>query len=226
MKKAKKRFINNLLYLCLAGIIVIGLMTIIATGGGGDGVSFDYNEPEPDAEIMGIYYVEGDIEGDRVSWTLYEDEYYCLMMEISAYPASDHVMCVWDYYPSSATEPCASDCFDLDEQDAISITYYSCGKFDLEDNYDKYGWHRYEYKITDVDSDIYTFEMEIRPPKGSQGITNGTKTLMVTNPENAFDADPLTYATIPWYWGEAGHNDFLHFVAYVGFNRHSHSIFQ
>lgn len=46
----------------------------------------------------------------------------------------------------------------------------------------------------------------------------GPKTIGVTNPENAFDGDLSTYANIPWYWGEGGHQDFLHFISQVSGN--------
>jgi len=36
MKKPRTSFIKNLTYLCLAGVIALGLMTIIGTGGGGE----------------------------------------------------------------------------------------------------------------------------------------------------------------------------------------------
>ena len=39
MKKARNRFINNLPYLFLVGVIALGLMTIVGTGGGGGGGS-------------------------------------------------------------------------------------------------------------------------------------------------------------------------------------------
>ena len=39
MKKARNRFINNLPYLFLVGVIAFGLMTIVGTGGGGGGGS-------------------------------------------------------------------------------------------------------------------------------------------------------------------------------------------
>ena len=45
MKKSRNGFIKNLRYLCLIGVIVLGLMTIVATGGsgggGGDGEAYD-----------------------------------------------------------------------------------------------------------------------------------------------------------------------------------------
>ena len=47
-------------------------------------------------------------------------------------------------------------------------------------------------------------------------IEQGHQTIGVTSADNAFDCNPDTYATIPWYWGEGGHHDFLHFVSYVG----------
>ena len=37
MKKARKGLIKNLTYLCLVGVVALGLMTIIGTGGGGGG---------------------------------------------------------------------------------------------------------------------------------------------------------------------------------------------
>jgi hypothetical protein len=37
MKKAGTMFIKNLRYLCLVGVIALGLMTIVGTGGGGGG---------------------------------------------------------------------------------------------------------------------------------------------------------------------------------------------
>jgi len=37
MKRVKNGFIRNLHYLCLVGVIALGLMTIVATGGGGGG---------------------------------------------------------------------------------------------------------------------------------------------------------------------------------------------
>ena len=37
MKKIRNRLIKNLRYLCLASVIILGLMTIISTGGGGGG---------------------------------------------------------------------------------------------------------------------------------------------------------------------------------------------
>jgi len=37
MKKARKGFIKTLPYLCLVGVIALGLMTIVGTGGGGGG---------------------------------------------------------------------------------------------------------------------------------------------------------------------------------------------
>ena len=46
----------------------------------------------------------------------------------------------------------------------------------------------------------------------------GPKTVGVTNPQNAFDGDLSTYAIIPWYWGEGGHQDFLHFISQVSGN--------
>ena len=39
MKRAKKGLIKNLTYLCLVGVIALGLMTIVGTGGGGGGES-------------------------------------------------------------------------------------------------------------------------------------------------------------------------------------------
>jgi hypothetical protein len=37
MKRVRNGFVKNLHYLCLAGVIALGLTTIIATGGGGGG---------------------------------------------------------------------------------------------------------------------------------------------------------------------------------------------
>jgi hypothetical protein len=37
MKKARNGFIKNLHYLCLTGVIALGLMTIIASSGGSNG---------------------------------------------------------------------------------------------------------------------------------------------------------------------------------------------
>ena len=37
MKKVRNEFIKSLYYLCLIGVIALGLMTIIGTGGGGGG---------------------------------------------------------------------------------------------------------------------------------------------------------------------------------------------
>lgn len=52
----------------------------------------------------------------------------------------------------------------------------------------------------------------------SNPIMLGPKTVGVTSPENAFDGDLSTYANIPWYWGEGGHQDFLHFISKVNSN--------
>ena len=46
------------------------------------------------------------------------------------------------------------------------------------------------------------------------GLIHLVYTVGVTHPENAFDSDPSTVAVIPWYWGEGGHEDFLHFMIY------------
>ena len=37
MKKLKNGFVKNLHYICVIGVIAIGLLTIVGTGGGGDG---------------------------------------------------------------------------------------------------------------------------------------------------------------------------------------------
>jgi len=37
MKKARDRFIKKLRYVCLIGVIALGLMTIVGSGVGGDG---------------------------------------------------------------------------------------------------------------------------------------------------------------------------------------------
>ena len=39
MRKVKNGFIKNLHYLCLIGVIALGLMTIVGTGGGGGGTT-------------------------------------------------------------------------------------------------------------------------------------------------------------------------------------------
>ncbi len=54
MKKVRDRFIKNLRYLCLIGVIALGLMTIVGTdggGGGGDGgTSEDTSSTMPNGE--------------------------------------------------------------------------------------------------------------------------------------------------------------------------------
>ncbi|MFH1963829.1 MAG: VWA domain-containing protein [bacterium] len=55
MKKIRKRLVKNLNYLCLAGVIALGFMTIVGTGGGGGGGGngsagggdTTYQEPDP-----------------------------------------------------------------------------------------------------------------------------------------------------------------------------------
>jgi len=54
MKKVRNGFIRNLHYLCLVGVIALGLITIVGTGGGGgggsgttDGGDTTYQEPDP-----------------------------------------------------------------------------------------------------------------------------------------------------------------------------------
>jgi hypothetical protein len=64
MKKAGTMFIKNLRYLCLVGVIAIGLMTIVGTGGvGGGGGETPSNTP-PTASITsptdGSAYTQGD----------------------------------------------------------------------------------------------------------------------------------------------------------------------
>jgi hypothetical protein len=56
----------------------------------------------------------------------------------------------------------------------------------------------------------------IKATTTSHPITNGSKTIGVTNPLQAFDGDKSTAATIGWYGGEEDHSDYLHFVAFVG----------
>jgi hypothetical protein len=50
MKKVRNGLLKNLHYISLAGIIALGLMTIIATGGGGDGSETSVSTPEGDFE--------------------------------------------------------------------------------------------------------------------------------------------------------------------------------
>jgi len=52
MKKARNWFIKNVHYLCLIGVVALGLMTIIGTGGGGGGGS-DTSTPTTDAGETG-----------------------------------------------------------------------------------------------------------------------------------------------------------------------------
>ena len=55
MKKAGTMFIKNLRYLCLVGVIAIGLMTIVGTGGGGGGVGdVPPDDPSVDSDGDGI----------------------------------------------------------------------------------------------------------------------------------------------------------------------------
>ena len=53
-------------------------------------------------------------------------------------------------------------------------------------------------------------------PDPCPSIRIGPKTVGVTDPESAFDGNPRSCAVIPWYWGEGGHHDFLHFVSHLG----------
>lgn len=39
---------------------------------------------------------------------------------------------------------------------------------------------------------------------------------VIQNADGAIDGDPSTYAQIDYFWGEADHEDFLHFQSYVG----------
>lgn len=67
MKKVKNRFSKNLRYLCLTGVIALGLMTIIGTGGGGG--SSDGGDGSGDGGIVidvapGFDATAGDIDED------------------------------------------------------------------------------------------------------------------------------------------------------------------
>ena len=60
MKKAGSIFIKNLRYLCLAGVIVLGLMTIVGTGGGGGGGGdVISDDPAPVMPSRVEYYIGG-----------------------------------------------------------------------------------------------------------------------------------------------------------------------
>ena len=58
--------------------------------------------------------------------------------------------------------------------------------------------------------------IHIKRTTTSYPIANGLKTIGVRHPQNAFDGDLITAAQIIRPWGEAGHSDYLHFVAFVG----------
>ena len=47
-------------------------------------------------------------------------------------------------------------------------------------------------------------------------VVNGPWTVGVANPDNAFDGDQTTRATIGYYWGEAGRYHFLNFIDFLG----------
>jgi hypothetical protein len=58
--------------------------------------------------------------------------------------------------------------------------------------------------------------IHIKRTTTSYPIANGLKTIGVRHPKDAFDGDQTTAAQIIRFWGEAGHSDYLHFVAFVG----------
>ncbi len=63
MKKARNGFIKNLRYLCLIGVIALGLMTIVGTGGGGGGGGDDVVDVVDGDDIVD----DGDVvDGDDV----------------------------------------------------------------------------------------------------------------------------------------------------------------
>ena len=66
MKKAGTMFIKNLRYLCLMGVISLGLMTIVGTGGGGGGGS---STPTYSSEYRGSY-IDVDDPSDTGSWSM------------------------------------------------------------------------------------------------------------------------------------------------------------
>jgi len=76
MKKARNGFMNILSYLCLAGVIVLGLMTIVGTGGGGGGGGGGVPSNPQNVEALagpgdGSITVSWDEVADATSYNLY-----------------------------------------------------------------------------------------------------------------------------------------------------------
>jgi hypothetical protein len=68
MKKVRNGLINNLRYLCLIGVIALGLMTIVGTGGGGGGGGGSTSTSST-GEYRGTY-VNIDDASDTGSWSM------------------------------------------------------------------------------------------------------------------------------------------------------------
>ena len=63
MKKARNGYIKNLHYLCLVGVIALGLMTIVGTGGGGGGGGTTATDTTPATDTTGgSYAISGYIQ--------------------------------------------------------------------------------------------------------------------------------------------------------------------
>ncbi len=122
MKKVRDRFIKNLHYLCLVGVIALGLMTIVGSsdGGGGGGGGEDLGTA-PKINNVVLYDANWIATasftiGDYGNFAVYVTD-----------PDLDMINCyITQYYPHDSTTPYhGPDLMSLPSQSDVDMIYYS-----------------------------------------------------------------------------------------------------
>jgi hypothetical protein len=144
MRKARNGFAKNLNYLCLAGVVALGLITIVASGGGGgDGAA--PSSPGTPPTISDVKFYDSPEGSETYLFTIDEDAY----IELTATdPDSDMTaLLITQYHPADADTPYyGPDSIALPAQSDTTMTYSNIAPIDVTG---PAGTWRIEFQIVD-----------------------------------------------------------------------------
>jgi len=117
MKKARNGFIRTLRYFCLLGVIVLGLITIVGTGGGGGGKSTGTAPEIYSAKLYNNNWVE--------TYNFNIGGYVKFMVCATDPNKNMETLYINQYYPSNATTPYYSNLLPLPSTAETWECFYS-----------------------------------------------------------------------------------------------------
>ena len=145
MKKARDRFIKNLRYFCLIGVIALGLMTIIGTGGGGGGGG---SAPPPDLGTAPEIWDAKLYDRNWVETYSFDIGEYANFEVCATDPDKDMVSCyVTQYHPQDSNTPYyGPDLMSLPSTSYVDVCWHNIDPVEIEG---PSGTWRIEFQIED-----------------------------------------------------------------------------